>query len=120
MIGTKFYKYDGNKRVYTDPETGEKSSGAPIFKYSFREFFVVGETSRSWLLSQFQDAKLDGNSIIKIPKKGLPEEFGFLTEELKANALWANENSYRIQDEVRRCSIKMLRKIDALLKENAR
>lgn len=120
MIGTKFYKYDNNKRVYTDPDTGEKSPGAPFYKHSFWEYFVVGETTKSWMLSRNKNASIDSKTIMRVPKKALFEEYGYLTEEMKANAIWGNENRYRIENEVRRVSVNMLKKIDALLKENAR
>lgn len=120
MIGKKFFKYDCNLRVYTDPETGIRSPGAPIFKYSFREYWVVGQTTRSWMLSTHENAGTDHYTVVKVPKKDLFEEHGYLTEEMKDNSIWANDNRYRIEKEVSRASIHVLKKIDDVLKEHAR
>lgn len=100
MIGNKFYKYDGNKRVYTDLETGVKSS-SPIFKYSFREFYVIGETKISWLLSPYADTKPDSHLVVKVKKNTNLTEAGYLTEAEKLAAIWVEENSYRIYEKVR-------------------
>lgn len=95
-----FYKYDGNKRVYDDPETGERFS-SPIFKYAFREWYVIGETSRSWLISTRKDAKPDGWGVEKFPKKQNFREHGYLTESEKNDSILYHDNYYRTVERVR-------------------
>ena len=117
-IGDIFHRYDPNKRVYRDPETGEKFS-SPIFKYSFRDFFVVGETSRSWLLSTYKDQK-DPKRCIKLPKKDLPVEHGYLTEKQVQDTIYVNENRIKAHEQVIQFKVKdaeKLRKIMEILND---
>jgi hypothetical protein len=100
MIGQMFYKYDGNKRVYNDPETGERSS-SPIFKYAFNEWYVIGETTRSWLLSTYKDAKPDSRSVIKFPKSDNFKENGYLTESERNDSILYHDNYYRTVERAR-------------------
>lgn len=101
MIGQMFYKYDGNKRVYYDPETGERFS-SPIFKYAFCEWYVIGETSRSWLLATSKDRKPDSKwGVVKVPKNQELRGHGYLTESEKNDSILYHDNYYRTVERVR-------------------
>lgn len=107
-----YYKYDGNHRVYLDPETGERHSG-PIYKYSFVPYFKVGETSRSILMYRFEKCR-DLNDANKVPKKESLKDYGYLTKQEMEDDIWMHENAYKLGEDVRRC--KDINKLKAIKK----
>jgi len=109
-----YYKYDGNHRVYTDPETGIRHSG-PIYKYSFVPYFKVGETSRSILMYRFEKCN-DLDRANKVPKKESLKDYGYLTKQEMEDDIWMHDNKYKISQEVGLCrSITKLKAILAIL-----
>lgn len=118
-IGDRFQKYDPNLRVYRDPETGEKFS-SPIFRLSFRDFYVVGETSRSWILARSMGVKPDRKDLPKLPKKDLPVEHGYLTEDQVRDTIYVNENRIKAHERIINFKVKdadKLRKIMEILND---
>lgn len=114
MIKT-YYKQDPNKRVYIDPDTGEKF-GSPIYKYSFRAYYLIGETSRSFLLSHFKDVAIDHHSIIKIPKNESFKSRWFLTYQEMQDDIYLHNNLHRIIEKLRSCSdTALIMKIEEML-----
>jgi hypothetical protein len=109
-----YFKYDGNRRVYVDPETGERFGG-PIYKYSFVEYFIVGETSRSILMYQYLDCR-DLEYAKKVPKKDSLKDHGYLTQSQMEDQIWMHDNQYKISESVRGCgSIDKLKAIKQIL-----
>ena len=98
--------FDCNRRVYVDPETGEKSTG-PIYKYGWVKHEIIGETCMSWLYGLERKP-------IKIPKKGPHHGVAFSEEEV-AEKCFVNENADKLSELVRRASYAQLKEIERIL-----
>src|SRR5271154_7084311 len=100
-IGQKLWKHDENRRVYTHDD-GTKSH-SPIFIKSFVDWFVVGETPRSWLVSYINSTEeWRLKRAVKIPKNETLLENGFYDSwQAVEDAAWVQENKYTISNEVR-------------------
>jgi hypothetical protein len=80
-FGSIVYVFDENHRVY--PEDKSVSSN-PIYREYFRPMKIVGETTRSWLLSNG----------MKVSKKTL---VGIYPNEAAVNqACWVHEHKWKI------------------------
>ena len=85
----RVWVFDINRRIYRKPEPGQiYSTGGPIYREHWEERKVVGETSRSWVLSCGR----------KIPKKRR-EDVCFSEEEVD-DKVWVNDHRYKIMRKV--------------------
>lgn len=96
-VGDKVWLFDQNRRIY---QKDGIISASPIYSEHFRQAKIEGETSRSWIIY--------GE---KYPKASP----GFFTDAEKEEDIWDKENRMRLIEQVRRCPIKTLREIDAIL-----
>lgn len=114
-VGDIVYVFDQNRRRYTKPAPGRKF-GEIIYREHFDRMYIVGETSRSWLLSHSADADISQNWMYqKFPKK-FDRFKRFYTAAQVDDECWKKENRYRIADEVGKCDeIEKLREIAKLL-----
>lgn len=116
-IGQKFWRHDENYRHYTNDD-GTKSI-SPIYIKSFREWYLVGMTSRSYLLSYFENPpEWAIKNAFKVPKKDNLENWGFLDswEKVEDN-VWVHNNQYRILENVKfsKLSRKQLEDIERII-----
>lgn len=94
--GDKIWLFDINRRIY--PKNGK---GNPIYSEHFYQAIVSGETKRSWLVAGKKFSK-------KNP-------LGIYTNEQKSDAIWENENRYKIIEKIEFCSIDKLKQIENIL-----
>lgn len=93
-VGDSVWIFDINSRHY-----GDERRTAPIWSRHFVEYFVVGETSRSFLLSRSAKSPT-GN--VKLPKKGdVPFNAAYSVEEIDEQA-YVETNAHRIGDYILR------------------
>ena len=97
-IGDRVWLFDGNRRVYD-----KKFGSLPIYAEHFYQATISGETSKSWIIHYD-----------KFSKKTLQ---GIYSDEQKADMIWENNNRYKIIEQIRRCPIEILKRIDNILKE---
>jgi len=97
-IGDEYFVYDINKRVY------ESRGSAPTFRGHFWSVKIVGETSRSWILSRYDQ---------KVPKA---DPWAILwTPEMIDDGEWKDRNGHKIAERVRSAKADQLRQIAAIL-----
>jgi len=107
----KVWIFNNNKREYVNPETGEKL-GIPWYKGHFIPLFVIGETTRSWILGSqsIMDKVVSGEeysvgSCYKVTKKD-PKMHGYhaidsriyFSEEEVNQECWMYKNKYKVTD----------------------
>jgi hypothetical protein len=105
-VGDKFWQYDSNRRVYD-------SNRNLIPESRYFQITIEKETSRSWI----------DNNGHKHPKKnpfskrygGWGREYGFLTDEMKEDRIWAGKNESRIIETIRGLPPSELRKVGEFL-----
>jgi len=86
MIGKTIWVFNYDIRFY------EPGSNSPVWRRHWCSHPVVGETSRSWVLSTGK----------KVPKTGAdPARFAFSEAEID-RAEWVHNNVYKIEREVGR------------------
>ena len=107
-IGSAIWIYDVNCRVYAKDAAG-RSHGGPLYRESWREEPIIGETKKSWLIGP-------GWKPRKIPKKGPHNYVCFSLAELEGKC-WENDNRHRLSEKVRGATLSQLRRIDAILSE---
>lgn len=112
-IGSRIWIFDVNTRVY--PQKDGQSFGAPIWRSHWVEWFIVGETKVSWLISRIK-ADIPDDRTPKVPKKGATDRVVCSEAELDELA-WVHDNHRRIGENLRRLRPSQLRAIDALLNE---
>lgn len=106
--------FNCNRRVYSG-KPGSRSS--PIWREHWEKFSVTGETTRSWIVSRFDDHKVPK----KPPKnkwdaRNYHSKYCFSEQDLDERC-WVQENYYRIWQDVRDCKdYKTLKTIEELLK----
>jgi len=97
-IGDEYFIYDINKRVY------ESRNSAPTFRGHFWPVRIIGETSRSWILSRYDQ---------KVPKA---DPWSILyTSEMIDDGEWKDRNGYKISERARSATIEQLRQIAEIL-----
>ncbi len=114
MIGKVFYKYDINKRVYRDPDTGV-SYDSPIHRLSFRKWYIIGETSRSWLMNAHKEANLNHLKTEKFSKKRDFLEWGYLTAEQVEDNVFIHDHCYKASERVGRLRTKDVGKLKKIM-----
>jgi hypothetical protein len=83
---THVWVFDYNRRVYPAKKLGE-ISGSPIYREHWAKREIVGETSRSWLMSE-------GWRTVKIPKRGAnPCRFLFSEKDVDDN-VWVHDHCH--------------------------
>lgn len=106
-IGDTVWQYDGNHRIYAEPEPGRLYSGILIYRYFWRKRTIVAETSRSWIIDSYPKRK--------IPKTG-PHNGYALSQQEVDDACWNNTNRCRLAGHVGRFEdTAVLKKIAALI-----
>ena len=121
QVGDKVWIFDGNRRIYTDPEGNKLSS--PWYRGYFVERYILGETKQSWLLSAWE---------YEPDKKYTPEELNrrctkykkkdckgiFTSEEQITQYCWVNDNGYKIGSKVQSCrDYNILKQIEDILNQ---
>lgn len=117
-IGQKLYRHDGNYRHYENDD-GTRSAG-PIFIKSFRTYYVVGETKRSYLITYNENpSTYQLLRATKLPKMDELQWHGYLeTWKQVEDAAWVNDNAYRIARRVPgHMSKDQLQRIEAIIDE---
>lgn len=99
-VGDEVWMFDINRRVY------ENNKGSPIFNGHFYKAQISGETARSFIVSRK-----------KYPKNNLSWMY---TDEQKLDAIWADENRYKIREIICNVDIETLKKIAAILDERGK
>lgn len=107
-IGSAIWIYDANRRVYARDAAG-RSYGGPLYRESWREEPIIGETKMSWLIGPDWKPK-------KIAKKGPHCGICFSLAELE-DRCWEHDNRHRLSEKVRGATLSQLRRIDAILSE---
>lgn len=108
-VGDIVYIFDHNHRVY--PEDRSLGSG-PIYREHFVKRQIVGETTRSWLVS-FEGSKPDSRCVTKHAKKELRN--GLYTLEQIDEEVYMHENRYHIAQAVHHVDYATLKKIAELI-----
>jgi hypothetical protein len=124
-IGDSVWIFDSNHRVYPKPEPGHSyAGGGPIYREHWRERFIIGETSRSWLIGYRRDGT-PVHSRIKVAKtlpgsihcsgRGYgPSKIAYSWTEVEAD-VWAHGHRYPIVRMVERCDGETLKQVAALI-----
>jgi hypothetical protein len=111
-IGDSVWIFDENRRVYSKDGGGWSN---PIWREHWREHFVIGETSRSWLVGLTKDSKPTSGSVIKIQKAShYNAKIAYSQAEIDEHD-WARSNRYYIAQRVEWSSPATLRKIAELI-----
>jgi hypothetical protein len=80
----------------------------PIYREHWVKHEIIGETSRSWLITE-------GWRTVKIPKRGASRRrFLFSEKDVDDNA-WANDHRYRIEQLIQTLSPEKLRQVAELI-----
>lgn len=87
-VGKGVLVFDGNRRIYL-----RKGEG-PSYRHHFKPMRIVGETSRSWLVGWSAESACKATKFAK----AAPGFFGLLDAE---DAIWRNDNAYRISETIR-------------------
>lgn len=102
-IGDDVFLKDTNHRVYARNSQG-KPFGGPLFSGHFVPVRIVGETSRSWIITRYG---------MKCPKKGPTVLY---TAEQVHEQVWLHEHQSRIIRELERCQdIQVFKQLARLL-----
>ena len=107
-IGDKVWIKDINSRIYKDDKED------PLFRGYFVEKYIIGETTRSWILGWS-----DNSSVKRGDKYKKKSEIKLIWENLEEvnNACWINDNKYKILEMIRRCDdFDIIKTIDNLFK----
>ena len=98
-IGDSIWRFDQNRRVYTQREPGKYSSGAPIWREHWERMEIVGETRVSWLVGY--GAK--GRVLHKV-RKASPTLRGWAFDDAEIDRLaWVEANVYKLSRAVQDC-----------------
>ena len=84
-VGKFIWLYDENHRVYAKGDSG-RPMGAPIYREHWVKTEITGETSRSWLVGQWQKKK--------VPKKG-GRGIAFTEQEVDDD-VWVYDHRYKL------------------------
>ncbi len=114
-IGDKFYSFDANRRRYRRDKDGVPA-GPPIYREHFYEVEIVGETTRSWIISL-------GVQSFKVPKsdpfREKDGEFGarpmIWSRAVMENECWAHEHRHKIIEKLQTLDPGQLRLVAATL-----
>jgi hypothetical protein len=68
----KLWYFDENRRIY-ERDTKGNVIGPPIWREHWHEVAIIGETSRSWIISYTND---------KVPKKSFPGKYAVSQEQI--------------------------------------
>jgi hypothetical protein len=110
-VGMKVWMFDPNHRVYVDDNGVRHTS--PIYRKHFVEYYIIGETRVSWILSRSKDG--DVKKGVKI-KKSEADTLIFISEEELDKHCWVVENKYKIARAVETCSdYNIMKKIAEML-----
>jgi hypothetical protein len=123
QVGDNVWIFDSNRRVYKDDKGNETNRA--WYRGHFREQFIIGETTQSWIVGDQWQSPYD-RYIIKVNKKTLTYkyEYGrdghlYTSEEEVNRKCWIEENKHRIHNDVNYCNdYDKLMKIDAILKSD--
>lgn len=91
-VGMKLFWFDENHRVYKKTPDG-RSFGPPIWKEHWVSCWIIGETSKSWIVAR--DPNLTVKMGKKVPKRDFPPEEYVLTEEDIERA-WVVKNRHEL------------------------
>jgi len=111
QVGDKVWIFDGNRRIYTDPEGNKLQS--PWYRGYFIEQYIIGETKVSWILGSYLDTRIEiGNKYKKKECTGII----FTSEEEINKMCWVRENQYKIREKVGHCNdYNKLKQIESIL-----
>ena len=87
-VGSTVYVFDENRRVYTKPADG--GWGEIIYREHFRPRKIVGETSRSWVLEGYDEAKVNKKTLAGV----------YVDDEAVDRACWIHDNAHKISYQV--------------------
>jgi len=110
-VGDPIWFFDVNCRVYRKDATGRSMAG-PIWAEHWREYAIIGETSRSWIVGTESGCVFN-----KIPKNKLHSWRGYAhsKEEIQQGA-YIDRNRYAIAERLRRIDdYAVLRQIATLI-----
>jgi hypothetical protein len=120
-IGDSVWIFQPEHRVYQQDENG-RSFGAPIWREHWREHFVIGETSRSWLIG-WRKYSAPGMYVLKLPKSssdriscagGRSATVAFSQAEIDERE-WVHDHCHYIANQVKYLDYATLRKIAELI-----
>lgn len=114
-VGATVWVFDVDRRIYPKPEAGRTwASGGPIYREHFVPRLVVGETSRSWILSC--RTKVDKKTLESArDSRGYRKRI--YNEAQVDDACFLNDERRRISEDVAGSTdVGLLRRIDELLK----
>jgi hypothetical protein len=117
-IGSVVWFFDENRRVYPEDENGKVKFGSPpIWREHWVKRYVVGETSRSWIIG-LSAMKSDPRYGQKCPKADIGKRYALSEAEIDARA-YCEEHSYQISLRVARlrtaADAEILRQIASLV-----
>jgi hypothetical protein len=105
-IGDTLYRFDSNRRVYANGNSG------PIYSEHFEPLKIVGENKVSWLLERgWKASKKDLRSAVSLQYGGR----GFFTVEGMIDDIWKRDHGPRIGRLVDNATPNQLRQIGAIL-----
>jgi hypothetical protein len=87
-IGDTLYRFDGNRRVYRDGQSG------PIYREHFEPLKIIGENKISWLLERNWKANKKDLSSAKAWHYG---GRGFFTAEGMEDDIWQHDHRHHIR-----------------------
>ena len=106
QVGDAVWIFDGNIRKYTNDECD--TNHLSWHRRHFEKRFIIGETSRSWLVD-YKGGNPD--NAMKVNKKTLTYKgcYGqdgilYTSEEMINKQCWVQENRYELSDMVRKCN----------------
>jgi hypothetical protein len=114
-IGSVVFEFDQNRRVYADPETGEKAQNSRYDRSAIRQWSghwrrttVVNENRSSWVLGT-------GTKVPKRPteKRPIPGHVALSVAEVEDAAILAS--SHVVSDAVREADAETLRRVAELV-----
>lgn len=106
-VGDELFTFNENHRVYKRDENG-KAFGGPIYREHFRPIYVIGETSKSWIIGH------DKTEYFKTPKSN-PFSKNLYTKELMEDKILDQSMRYKVVDAVRYSDVETLKKIAAIV-----
>jgi hypothetical protein len=104
---THVWVFDENRRVYP-VNAPRKIGGSPIYREHWAKREIIGETLRSWLISE-------GWKTVKIPKSGADPRLFLFNEKDVDDNVWVNDHRYRIQRLIPTLSPDQLRQVAELI-----
>lgn len=100
-VGDKVWIYDPNARDYTYDD-GTKSR-SPIYRKSFVENYIIGETKVSWIVSRWKENNERTLKSAKKYKKSTAHEVLTTSEKELDKRCWVHDHDYGISEAVRNC-----------------